>query len=61
MAKTYIDIIFDEYGQCIPLSVDDFIEYLSQLLADARSECDELKKQLDDIRYILDINKDIDI
>jgi hypothetical protein len=61
LAKTYDDILFDEYGQSIPLSADDFIEYLSQLLADARSECDEFKKQLDDIRHILDSDKDIDI
>ena len=61
MIRTYDDILFDEYGQSIPLSADDFIEYLSQILDEVRSERDELKKQLDDIRHILDLNRDADI
>ncbi len=61
MKKTYDDILFDEYGNSIPLSTDDFIEYLSQYLDDVRRERDELKKQLDNIRLILDLNKEIDI
>lgn len=61
MIRTYDDILFDEYGQSIPLSADDLIEYLSQILDEIRSERDELKKQLDDIRHILDLNRDADI
>lgn len=61
MNKTYDDILFDEYGQSIPLSADDFIEYLSQILDDLRHERDELKKQLDDIQLILNLNRDMDI
>jgi hypothetical protein len=61
LKKTYDDILFDEYGNSIPLSTDDFIEYLSQYLDDVRRERDELKKQLDNIRLILDLNKEIDI
>ena len=59
MAKTYDGILFNECGESIPLSADDIIEYLSQLLYDARRERDEFKKQLDDIQHILDINRDI--
>lgn len=51
---------FDEYGCSIPLSTDDIIEYLSQLLSGVRRERDEFKKQLDDIQHILDTNRDID-
>ena len=61
MTKTYDDILFDEYGQPIPLSAVDLIEYLSQIFEEVRSERDELKKQLDDIKHILDSNRDADI
>ena len=57
MKKTYDDILFDEYGQSIPLSTDDFIEYLLQNLYQLRCERDRLVRQLDDIRFILDSNK----
>ena len=57
MKKTYDDILFDEYGQSIPLSTDDFIEYLLQNLYQLRCERDRLARQLDDARFILDSNK----
>jgi len=53
MEKTYDDILFDEYGQSIPLSADDFIEYLLDNIQQLRSERDRLEKQLADIRLIL--------
>jgi hypothetical protein len=54
MKKTYDDILFDEYGQSIPLSESEFIDYLLQNLYELRHERDELKKMLDDIWCILD-------
>jgi hypothetical protein len=53
MKKTYDDILFDEYGQSISLSADDFIEYLLDNIHQLRSERDRLEKQLADIRLIL--------
>jgi hypothetical protein len=53
MKKTYDDILFDEYGRSIPLTADDFIEYLLDNLQQLRSERDRLEKQLADIRLIL--------
>lgn len=53
MKKTYDDILFDEYGRSIPLTGDDFIEYLLDNLQQLRSERDRLEKQLADIRLIL--------
>ena len=53
MDKTYKDILFDEYGQSIPLTADDFIEYLLDNLEQLRSERDRLEKQLAAIRLIL--------
>lgn len=60
MKKTYDDILFDEYGQSIPLSTDDFIEYLLQNLYHLRCERDRLERQLDDTRLILDPKKQMD-
>jgi hypothetical protein len=56
LKKTYDNIVFGEHGQSIPLSTDDFIDYLLQALKDLRCERNELKKKLDDIRLILDPN-----
>ena len=53
MGKTYDDILFDEYGESIPLTADDLIEYLMENLYQLRSERDRLEKQLADIRSIL--------
>lgn len=53
MKKTYDNILFDEYGQSIPLTADDFIEYLLLSLQQLRSEGDLLEKQLADIQLIL--------
>jgi hypothetical protein len=52
--KTYDGILFDEYGRSIPLSADDFIEYLMQNLYQMRRERDHLERQLDEIKSILD-------
>lgn len=60
MKKTYDNILFDEYGQSIPLTTDDLIEYLLQNLYQLRCERDHLQKQLDDIRLILDPKDQID-
>lgn len=57
MRKKYDDILFDEYGQPIPLTADDFIEYLLHNLQQLRSERDRLEKQLADIRLILNDQK----
>ena len=59
MKKTYNDILFDEYGQSIPLSTDDFIEYLLQNLYHLRCERDSLMRQLADIRLLLDAKNQI--
>ncbi len=53
MKKTYDDILFDEYGQSIPLTADEFIEYLLHSLQQLRTERDRLEKQLAEIRLIL--------
>ncbi len=53
MGKTYDDILFDEYGESIPLTADDLIEYLMENLYQLRSERDRLEKQLAEIRLIL--------
>lgn len=60
MKKTYNDILFDEYGQSIPLSKDDLIEYLLQNLYVLRRERNSLKNQLADIRLILDAKNQTD-
>lgn len=53
MKKVYDDILFNEYGKSIPLSTDDFIEYLLENLHQLRHERDLLKNQLAAIRLIL--------
>lgn len=60
MKKTYDDILFNEYGQSIPLSTDDFIEYLLQNLYHLRCERDCLERKLDEIRLILDPKNQMD-
>ncbi len=57
MKKTYDDILFDEHGQPIQLTADDFIEYLLHSLQQLRSERDRLEKKLADIRLILNDHK----
>lgn len=54
MKRTYDDILYDEYGQSIPLSTDDFIEYLLENLYQLRNERDFLENQLATIRSVLD-------
>jgi hypothetical protein len=54
MKKIYDDILFDEYGDSIPLSTNDFIDYLIQNLYQLRCERDNLERQLSEIRLILD-------
>jgi hypothetical protein len=54
MKKIYDDVLFDEYGNSIPLTTDDFIEYLLQNLCKLRRERDSLENQLTQIRSILD-------
>ncbi|MBS4031647.1 MAG: hypothetical protein KGZ63_09565 [Clostridiales bacterium] len=53
MEKTYDDILFDEYGQSVPLTADEFTEYLLDNLHQLRYKCDRLEKQLANIRCIL--------
>jgi hypothetical protein len=53
MNKTYGDILYDEYGNSIPLSTDDFIEYLLENLYQLRNERDSLENQLAAIRSVL--------
>lgn len=53
MNKTYGDILYDEYGRSIPLSADDFIEYLLDNLHQLHNERDSLENQLAAIRSIL--------
>lgn len=54
MKKSYDDILFNENGQSISLSTDDFIDYLLHNLYILRCERDSLAKQPDNIRLILD-------
>ena len=53
MKKVYDNILFDEFGQSIPLSTDDFIEYLLENLYQLRYERDSLENQLISIQSIL--------
>lgn len=53
MKKVYDNILFDEIGQSIPLSTDDFIEYLLENLYQLRHERDSLENQLISIQSIL--------
>lgn len=57
--RTYDGILFDESGQTIPLSADEFIDYLLQNLQQLRSERDLLERQLANIRLILDPSKEV--
>lgn len=61
MKKTYDNILFDEYGQSMPLLADDFIEYLLENLHHLRDERDHLAKQLADIQLILNAKSSTDI
>jgi hypothetical protein len=54
LKKIYNDILFDEYGESIPLSTDDLIDYLLHNLYQLRRKKDNLEKQLESIRLILD-------
>ena len=60
MLNYYDDILFDEYGNSIPLSADDLIDYLTQCLYDMRFEKDHLEEQLKNICLILDPKKHLD-
>ena len=60
MVKIYNDILFDEYGQSVPLTTDDFIEYLTHQIHELRLERDDLEKKLDEIRSILTLKNDKD-
>ena len=53
MKKTYDGILFDEYGESIPLSTDEFIEYLIWSLNQLESEKHALERQISDIHMIL--------
>lgn len=53
MKKIYDNILFDEYGNSIPLTTDDFVDYLLQNLYQLRKERDSLENQLSLIRSIL--------
>ena len=57
--RTYDGILFNEFGQPIPLSAEEFIDYLLQNLQQLRSERDLLERQLANIRLILDPSKDV--
>lgn len=59
MEKIYDGILFDENGESIPLSTDDFIDYLLENLSRMKSEKMALEKQLADIRLILDHTVDV--
>lgn len=53
MKKSYDNILFNESGESIPLSADEFIDYLLQSVYHLRYERDCLERQLHDIRLIL--------
>ncbi|MGI6562113.1 MAG: hypothetical protein ACOX3Q_11250 [Clostridia bacterium] len=53
MKKIYHDVLFDEYGNSIPLSADEYIEYLLESIYRLREERDLLKNQLAEIQSIL--------
>lgn len=53
MKKYYDNILFDESGESIPLSADEFIEYLLESLCYLQWERDCLKKQMDQIWHVL--------
>jgi hypothetical protein len=54
LEKTYDNVLYCESGQSIHLSADDMIEYLISIINQFRDERDNLKKQLDGIRLILE-------
>jgi len=53
MKKIYHDVLFDESGNSIPLSADEYIEYLLESIYRLREERDLLKNQLAEIQSIL--------
>jgi len=53
MKDTYDDILFDEDGKSIPLSTDEFIEYLIWNLNQLKSEKCELERKISDIHMIV--------
>lgn len=53
MKKSFDDILYDEYGNSIPLTTDDFIEYLLENLYQLCYERDSMESQLAAIRSIL--------
>jgi hypothetical protein len=53
MEKTFDGFLFDEYGESITLSSDDFIDYLVETIQQISSEKRFLEKQLSDIEAIL--------
>jgi len=57
MKKSYDNILFNESGESIPLSADEFIDYLLQSLCHLRYERDCLERQLYDIQLILNPKK----
>lgn len=53
MKKIHDGYLFDEYGESITLSSDDFIDYLVETIQQLSSEKRFLEKQLSDIETIL--------
>jgi hypothetical protein len=53
MKKIYDGFLFDECGGSIPLSSDEFIDYLLETIQHLSSEKRFLEKQLSDIETIL--------
>lgn len=53
MKKIYDGFLFDECGESIPLSSDEFIDYLLETIQSLSSEKRFLEKQLSDIETIL--------
>ena len=53
MKKIYDGFLFDEYGESIPLSTDEFIEYLIWNLNQLKSEKSALERQISGIHMIL--------
>lgn len=53
MKKSYDNILFKEAGESIPLSADEFIEYLLENIHLLICERDSFKKQLATIQLVL--------
>ena len=57
----YDDILFNEYGESVHLSADEFIDFLIESLYQCHSEKMALERQLSRIRLVLDPDLEVEV